>query len=151
MWRKKLQGNGSETLNTDEGYTFLAKGVVIEGKAKLEGVVRIDGHFNGAINTNDMLIIGEHAVIRGSITANEIICSGKIEANMTAKKRIQLLNPAVLIGDITTPSFSMEEGVFFQGMCDMGMSRKVEWFPKESPVTEKVHALLEHGELVPTH
>ena len=98
MWKKKLQAKGSETLNTDEGYTFLANGVVIEGKAKLEGVVRIDGHFNGAIHTNDMLIIGEHAVIRGSITADEIICSGRIEAKLTAKKKIQLLNTAVLIG-----------------------------------------------------
>lgn len=151
MWKKKLQVNGSESSNTDEGYTFLAKGVVIEGMAKLEGVVRIDGHFNGAINTNDMLIIGEHAVIRGSITADEIICSGKIEANLTAKKRIQLLNPAILIGDITTPAFSMEEGVFFQGMCDMGMSHKVEWLTKESPVTEKMQNLIEPCELVPTH
>jgi len=151
MWRKKLQANGSETLNADKGYSFLAKGVVIEGIAKLEGVVRIDGHFNGAINTNDMLIIGEHAVIRGTITADEIICSGKIEAKLTAKKRIQLLNPAVLIGDITTPSFSMEEGVVFQGRCDMGMSRKVEWLRKESQATEEVHGIIEHCELVPTH
>ena len=91
---------------------FLPKGGGIEGIAKLEGVVRIDGHFNGAIHTNDMLIIGEHAVICGPITADEIICSGRIEANLTAQKSIQLLHPAVLIGDITTPAFSMEKGVF---------------------------------------
>ena len=151
MWKKHLRGNGPETLNADEGYTFLAKGVEMQGIAKLEGVVRIDGHFNGAINTNDMLIIGEHAVIRGSITADEIICSGRIEAKLTAKKKIQLLNTAVLIGDITTPSFSMEEGAFFQGMCDMGVSRRVEWLRKESQVTERVHDFIEHGELVPTH
>ena len=151
MWKKKLQTNGSETLNADESYTFLAKGVVIEGIAKFEGVLRIDGHFNGAINTNDMLIIGEHAVIRGTITADEIISSGKIEAKLTAKKKIQLLHPAVLIGDITTPSFSMEEGVFFQGRCDMGMSRKVEWLTEESQATEEVHGSIEHCELVPTH
>ncbi len=151
MWKKKLQANGSETLNADEGYTFLAKGVVIEGIAKIEGVVRIDGHFNGAINTNDMLIIGEHAVIRGTITADEIICSGKIEAKLTAKKKIQLLHPAVLIGDISTPSFSMEEGVIFQGRCDMGMSRKVDALTKESQATEEVHGIIEQCELVPTH
>jgi hypothetical protein len=26
MWKKHLRGNGPETLNADEGYTFLAKG-----------------------------------------------------------------------------------------------------------------------------
>jgi len=151
MWKKKLQANGSDTLEIGEDYTFLAKGVAIEGIAKLEGVVRIDGHFSGAITTNDMLIIGEHAVIRGSISADEIICSGKIEAHMTAKKRIHLLNPAVVIGDIATPTFSMEEGVFFQGTCDMGMSRTVEWLAKEPQNMKKVPSLIEHGELVPTH
>jgi hypothetical protein len=25
MWEKHLRGNGPETLNADEGYTFLAK------------------------------------------------------------------------------------------------------------------------------
>ena len=148
MWKKKTLTNGSESVESDGDYTFLAKGVVIEGIAKLEGVVRIDGHFNGAITTNDMLIIGEHAVIRGSISADEIICSGKIEAHMTAKKRIQLLYPAVVIGDIATPTFSMEEGVFFQGTCDMRMSRTVEWLAKEPQDMKKVPSLIEHGELV---
>jgi len=151
MWKKKLPVNSSESLNTDGDYTFLAKGVKMQGIAKLEGVVRIDGHFKGAINTNDTLIIGENAVICGSITANEIICSGKVEAKLTAKQRIQLLNPAVLIGDITTPAFSMEDGAFFQGVCDMGLSRRVERLTKESQVSEKVHDLIEHGELVPTN
>jgi len=151
MWKKKLQVKCSESLNTNGDYTFLGKGVKIQGIAKVEGVVRIDGHFKGAINTNDTLIIGEHAVIRGSITANEIICSGKVEAKLIAKQRIQLLTPAVLIGDITTPAFSMEDGVFFQGVCDMGLSCRVERLPKESQVLEKAFDPLVHCELVPTH
>jgi cytoskeletal protein CcmA (bactofilin family) len=151
MWIKKLQANDSKVLNTDGGYTFLAKGVELEGIAKLEGVVRIDGHFNGAINTNDMLIVGEHAVIRGSIAADEIVCSGRIEAKLTAKKKIQLLSTAVLIGDITTPAFSIEDGAFFHGMCDMGVSRRVECLTKESPAMGKVHDLIEQRELVSVH
>lgn len=148
MWNKKLPVMGSESVSTNGDYTFLGKGVKIEGAANLEGVVRIDGHFDGAINTNDMLIIGEEAVIRGSISADEIICSGRIEANLNAKKRIQLLNPAVVIGDVVTASFSMEEGVFFQGKCDMGMSRKVEGLTKEAEVSEKGPDLIEDCELV---
>jgi cytoskeletal protein CcmA (bactofilin family) len=151
MWIKKLQANDSKVLNTDGGYTFLAKGVELEGIAKLEGVVRIDGHFNGAINTNDMLIVGEHAVIRGSIAADEIVCSGRIEAKLTAKKKIQLLSTAVLIGDITTPAFSIEDGAFFHGMCDMGVCRRVECLTKESPAMGKVHDLIEQRELVSVH
>jgi cytoskeletal protein CcmA (bactofilin family) len=28
----------------------------------------------------------------------------------------------VLIGDVHTPTFAMEEGVYFQGECDMGVA-----------------------------
>ncbi len=151
MWLKRQETKGSEHLHTDGDYTFLGQGAEMQGFATLEGVVRIDGHFNGSIHTNDTLIIGEQAVIRGLITADEIICSGKVEANLTAKKRIRLLTPAVLLGDITTPAFSMEDGAFFRGMCDMGVSRKVGWLTNQSQAREKVHGLIEHCELVPTH
>ena len=150
MWKNKRPASGSETSTAEEGYTFLAKGVVIEGVAQLEGVVRIDGHFNGAIHANDILIIGEHAVVCGSITAEEIICSGNIQANLKATKKVQLLKPAIVVGDITTPSFSVDEGVVFQGRCDMGMSGTVEYLTKESPGIEKVPDFGEHCELVPT-
>ena len=123
MWKKKLWTNGSEDLNADEDYTFLAKGVQMQGIAKLEGVVRIDGCFQGTIHTNNLLILGEHAMIRGSITADEIICSGTIEAMLTVQKGIQLLNPAVLIGDITTHVLTMEEGVFLRHARDGGESQ----------------------------
>ena len=48
MWKKQPEGKGPESIETNEGYTFLAKGGAIEGIAKLEGVVRIDGHFSGS-------------------------------------------------------------------------------------------------------
>lgn len=150
MWKKKHLNNGCERAEADGDYTFLAKGMAMQGIAKMEGVVRIDGYFQGAIHTNDMLIIGEHAVIRGSITAEEIICSGKIQANLTAQKRIQLLNPAVVIGDVTTPAFSVEEGVYFRGKCDMGVSGKVACLAKESADPSTRQNLIAHGELVPT-
>jgi cytoskeletal protein CcmA (bactofilin family) len=45
---------------------------------------------------------------------------------ITANKKIQLLKPAVLIGDVHTPTFAMEEGVYFQGECDMGAAPNLE-------------------------
>ena len=146
-----LQTGGSGRVQEDGDYMFLSKMVEFQGIATLEGVIRIDGPFNGAIFTNDTLIIGEHAVIRGLITANEIICSGKLEAKLTAKKRIRLLKPAVLLGDITTPSFSMEDGVIFKGMCDMGVNDQFEMSTKESEGEPKGEDFVEYCERVPTY
>ncbi len=46
--------------------------------------------------------------------------SGRVEATIFAKSKVQLLKPAVLLGEVHAPAFTMEEGVYFQGSCDMG-------------------------------
>jgi cytoskeletal protein CcmA (bactofilin family) len=124
MWgekdKKKELGFGQEF------YTFLGKGVEFKGKAQFEGTVRVDGNFEGEITIDDTLILGETAVIKGTITGGTIVSSGRIEGVITANKKIQLLKPAVLIGDVHTPTFAMEEGVYFQGECDMGAAPHVD-------------------------
>ncbi len=142
MWGDKDEKKKKETIFEEDHYTFLGKGVDFKGKANFEGTVRVDGHFEGEITTGDTLIIGEHAVIKGSITGGVIVSGGKVEGNISASKKVQLLKPAVLIGDVHSPSFSMEEGVLFQGICDMGISQLEDL--KAGDSVENVHDLNAH-------
>jgi cytoskeletal protein CcmA (bactofilin family) len=121
MWGEK-EKTKNEAGFGQEFYTFLGKGVDFKGKAQFEGTVRVDGNFEGEIIIDDTLIIGETALIKGTITGGTIVSSGRIEGVITANKKIQLLKPAVLIGDVHTPTFAVEEGVYFQGACDMGVA-----------------------------
>lgn len=127
-----------ESMFEEGAYTFLGKGVDFKGKAKFDTSVRIDGHFDGQIVSQDTLIIGEGGVVKGEITCETIICSGKIEGNIVASQKVQLLKPAVLIGGVRTPSFSVEEGVVFHGTCDMGVSG-LDDISSQSGEGEKVH------------
>jgi cytoskeletal protein CcmA (bactofilin family) len=142
MWGDKDEKKKKEAIVEEDHYTFLGKGVDFKGKASFDGTVRIDGHFEGEITAGGTLIIGEFAVIKGSITGGVIVSSGKVEGNIIASEKVQLLNSAVLIGDILAPSFSMEEGVIFQGLCDMGVSRLEDLGKSDS--MENVHDLKTH-------
>ncbi len=123
MWGTSEQQDHKGDLMMEENtYTFLGKGVDFKGKAKFDGSVRIDGHFDGQIVSQDTLVIGEQGIVKGEITCETLICSGRIDGTIVAAQKIQLLKPAVLVGGIRTPSFSVEEGVVFQGTCDMGAS-----------------------------
>lgn len=133
MWGEKEKRK--EAGFGQEFYTFLGKGVDFKGKAQFEGTVRVDGNFEGEITIDDTLIIGETAVIKGTITGGTIVSSGRIEGVITANKKIQLLKPAVLIGDVHTPTFAMEEGVYFQGECDMGAAPNLEMDIDDHSVT----------------
>lgn len=142
MWGDKDEKKKSATIFEEDHYTFLGRGVNFKGKANFDGTVRIDGHFEGELTTKDTLIIGEHAVIKGSIAGGVIVSGGKVEGNIVASKKVQLLKPAVLIGDVHSPLFSMEEGVLFQGVCDMGISQLDDL--NTSDAMENVHDLNAH-------
>lgn len=127
-----------EAIFEEGAYTFLGKGVDFKGKAKFDSNVRIDGHFDGQIASQDTLIIGESGMVKGEISCETIICSGKVEGNIIASQKVQLLKPAVLIGGVRAPSFSVEEGVLFHGTCDMGVS-ELDDISSQSGEGEKVY------------
>ncbi|HEX8751255.1 MAG TPA: polymer-forming cytoskeletal protein [Nitrospira sp.] len=121
MWARKEQV--VQTEPDYENFTLLAKDVDFKGVVNFDGTVRIDGRVEGEIHTTGTLIVGEHAVLKGVVSAAVLMNSGRINGTITAIERIQILKPGVLVGDIRTPSIAIEEGSHFHGMCDMGMQQ----------------------------
>ena len=121
MWARKEQIVQAEP--DYENFTLLAKDVDFKGVVNFDGTVRVDGRVEGEIHTSGTLIVGEHAVIKGVVSAGVLMNSGKINGTITAVERIQILKPGVLVGDIRTPSIAIEEGSHFHGMCDMGLAQ----------------------------
>lgn len=116
MWDKKRGDTESDNGN----FTVLGKDVTFKGIVHFHSTVQLDSSIEGEIHAKGMLVIGENATIRGTIVAETIVTRGKIHGNVTATSKIQLLKPAVVLGDVSAPSFSMEEGAFFKGSIDMG-------------------------------
>lgn len=121
-----------------ENFTFLGKGVDFKGVLNFNGTVRVDGRVEGEIHTTGTLILGEHAVITGIIDAGTLMTSGKINGTVTATERVQILKPAVLIGDVHTPSITIEDGAHFHGMCHMGDHQ---WGEEDQPQDTHVRDL----------
>jgi cytoskeletal protein CcmA (bactofilin family) len=118
MWTTKDRGHQAE--QGSDNITLLGKGVDFKGIVSFDGTVRIDGHVDGEIYITGTLIVGEHAVIEGIVSAGVLMNSGKINGTITAIEKIHILKPGVLVGDIRTPVIAIEEGSRFHGMCDMG-------------------------------
>ena len=81
--------------------------------------LRINGTFEGVLNTKGSLMIGEQAVINADITGESIIIAGKVTGNITALKDLKLISPARVIGDIRSPLLSIAEGAIFDGTSRM--------------------------------
>jgi cytoskeletal protein CcmA (bactofilin family) len=134
-----------ETSHNEESVqAHLGKGSRVEGKLTFEGSVRIDGHVEGEIEAHAAVIIGDSAIINAQIQAETVVVKGKVTGDITARKRVELCAPGKLMGNITTPSLVIHEGVVFEGHCSMGggaesksdkSDRKVTLFPKEDRTT----------------
>ena len=85
--------------------------------------LRINGSFEGKLDTKGSLIIGENASVRADIIGEEIVIGGKITGNITAANSLKALSSAHIIGDITTPNLSVESGAVIHGKCQMLMGK----------------------------
>ena len=123
--------------STDEALTFLARGFEFNGTLNFDGTVRIDGVVTGEIHTEGTLIIGEHAVVEGDVSAGTIVSGGKINGNVTAREKVKLVSTAVLMGTIRTPLLDVEEGVRLKGTCEARGIRA------EQPADDRVQEVTE--------
>ena len=104
---------------SDDIIAFVGEEVTFKGTIRYQGTVRVDGRLEGEIYTDGNLIIGQKAVIMAKIEAGMVTCQGRITGEILAKNRVKLLSPAIFDGTITTPLLSMDEGVMFNGSCNM--------------------------------
>jgi cytoskeletal protein CcmA (bactofilin family) len=61
---------------TGEARDYLDKGSKIMGKLFFEGPARIDGQVDGEISANDVLVIGESAVVTAKLNAVSVVIAG---------------------------------------------------------------------------
>lgn len=99
---------------------FLGPGSRFEGKLSFDEMVRLDGSFSGEIKSSDTLVVGETAVIDGSIEVGALILSGQFKGNLIATNSVELRAPAKVEGSIETPQLRIEEKVIFNGEIKMG-------------------------------
>jgi len=99
---------------------FLGKNVHFKGIISYQGTIQIDGLFDGEIQTDGVVLVGEGAELKANVTAGTIVSKGMITGDIWAKEKLILQAPSVIVGDVTTPTFSIEEGALVDGNLTMG-------------------------------
>lgn len=89
------------------------------GELKCDGGVRIDGVFQGHVETMGNVIIGETAKVAADIVGRNISISGVVKGNIRATGRLEILSTGLVWGDIEVDSFLIDEGGVFSGRSEM--------------------------------
>jgi len=115
---------GSGVPEQSEITAFLGKGTEFKGVLSFEGTIRVDGKVDGEVISKDTLIAGDGAYLHGEITVGTLISSGKVFGNISASQKVHILAPGTIQGNIKTPRLIIEEGVLFDGKCEMASEKK---------------------------
>ena len=97
--------------------TIVGQGILLEGALKGDGNIRIDGRLSGGIEASGDVYIGKKAEIVGDCHVGSIIIGGKIQGNIVAQKRVEVLPSGELYGNILAPRICIADGVIFEGNC----------------------------------
>jgi excisionase family DNA binding protein len=100
---------------------------ILDVNATMEGTVtfrdpvnlRINGSFTGKLETRGNLTIAENAKVKASINGDRIVIAGKVEGDIHASQSVSVIAPAVIKGNIITPSLSVTEGSLIEGNINM--------------------------------
>ena len=96
-----------------------------KGELESQGSIRIDGHYEGRINTPANVIIGESAKVVADIKARAVSVSGAVQGSIFAD-RVEILDGGRVWGDVEVKSFLLDDGGYIRGNLIMRTPEPVE-------------------------
>ncbi|MDD4907858.1 MAG: polymer-forming cytoskeletal protein [Candidatus Omnitrophica bacterium] len=81
--------------------------------------LRINGNFEGTLDTKGNLTVGEQAVVNANIMGEYIVIAGKVKGKIIAREKLTFLSTAVVQGEVVPAKLIVSEGAVFEGSCKM--------------------------------
>lgn len=110
--------------SNDKKEAYIGKGSKIVGTLHFSGPTELDGEVEGEVVAHDRLVVGESATINAKLSGTEVIIKGVVNGDIFATKRLLLKKSARVVGSLTSPLLSIEEGVIFEGKIAMVAAEK---------------------------
>ena len=121
FWRQKPTGPEASRPTASAGRqieTVIGPNCYFQGTIQSDGGVRIDGVFQGDVETTGNLIIGESAKVVAEIHANNVSVAGAVKGNISAN-RVEILETGRVWGDLKVNSLLLNEGAYLRGQTMM--------------------------------
>jgi cytoskeletal protein CcmA (bactofilin family) len=109
----------SDILVPDGSYinSIIGEGTRFNGEFDLNGLLRVDGDFCGTVRTKGKVLIGKNGRAECTIYAGTVVVGGIVRGNIFADEKVVILSTGIMLGNVTSPRFIVEEGVIFNGNC----------------------------------
>jgi cytoskeletal protein CcmA (bactofilin family) len=95
-------------------------GLRIKGQISGNEDLKVDGKVEGPIIlAGHRLTVGANSHVLGEIIAREVVIYGDVTGEIQAAERIEIKKDASVLGAVTTPRITIEEGARFKGAIEV--------------------------------
>jgi cytoskeletal protein CcmA (bactofilin family) len=99
--------------------------IKITGNLTSEEDLVIDGHLDGRIEVrNHNVTVGKKGQVKADIYGKIIAIEGTVEGNLYAEQLLIIKEAGIVLGKITSPRVSLEDGSIFNGTMEMSLKQK---------------------------
>lgn len=98
--------------------TVLGANTTLLGELRSQADVRLDGTFEGTLEIEGNVLVGETGKVNADIHARNVSVAGAVRGDISGKK-VQLLRTARVWGNINAAAITTEEGAFIDGKLTM--------------------------------
>ena len=113
-----IMAKSEPTLNVNS-ISRISAGTVIKGEIQSPYDIRIDGTFEGRVQTKGRVVVGESALVKGDVICENADLWGKMEGNLYVKDTLSLMEGCSMEGNLHVKRLSVELGSTFNGNCRM--------------------------------
>jgi cytoskeletal protein CcmA (bactofilin family) len=101
----------------ESAINVVSEGTRIEGTVVFDRVSRVHGTLKGEVKANpgSTLILAETAVVEGGINADVLLIDGFVRGDVRARTKVVISGTGRVVGNIRTPSLTIEFGAYFEG------------------------------------
>lgn len=99
--------------------TVIAEDIDFKGRLVFKNSLKIKGSFEGRIESDGHLIIGQEARVSADVRVGTVSVSGKMNGRIRAERSVELYKKSETFGDVIAPEVFVEKGAAFNGTCIM--------------------------------
>jgi cytoskeletal protein CcmA (bactofilin family) len=127
--------------------TVIGANCRMNGVLQSDGGIRIEGVFEGQLQTAGNLIVSESARVVAEVQAYNVVVSGQIKGNVTAN-RVEITETGKLFGDLNVNTLLLSEGAYLRGQTNMAGDVEPPLIdaPRVSPARPVSAQVLESGD-----
>ena len=104
----------------DARESYLTADLTIEGKIVGTGHIRIAGKFKGDVQVDGNVSLDAGSRLEGNVKASVVSVGGELIGNIENAKRVELLETAVINGDVKAGSLTVAAGSRMRGQVEFG-------------------------------